>query len=310
MSTQANILHDTALRAEVAAYAPVSPIRLISWSIRRELWDNHSLFIAPGTVAVLVLLGFFFGPFGVRNLSSLSPSPGAQMDFTVVAPYHLASGLIMVTALLVSVFYSVDALYAERRDRSILFWKSLPVSDLTTVLTKASIPMLILPLITFAITVVTHLTMALVSSVVLLRLGDPVAPLWSHLAFWHMWLRLLGHLLAVAALWYAPFYGWFLLVSALSSRAPLLVAFLPPLAVAALEAVIFRTSYVGHALRERLVHGNMTVPEAVGRSSSLTLGSGASPLASLAAPELWLGLVAAACFLAAAVQFRRYRGAL
>ena len=62
----------------------------------------------------------------------------------------------MGTTFIVGIFYCLDALYGERRDRSILFWKSLPVSDLTTVLSKASIPLVVLPLLAFAITVVTQ----------------------------------------------------------------------------------------------------------------------------------------------------------
>ena len=69
-----------------------------------------------------------------------------------------------MTALFVVIFYCLDALYGERRDRSILFWKSLPVSDLTTVLAKASIPLVVLPLVVFAITVAVQLAMLLLSS--------------------------------------------------------------------------------------------------------------------------------------------------
>ncbi len=64
-------------------------------------------------------------------------------------PYTFAAGCIMATAFIVGVFYCLDALHGERRDRSILFWKSLPVSDLTTVLSKASIPLVVLPLLSF-----------------------------------------------------------------------------------------------------------------------------------------------------------------
>ena len=79
-------------------------------------------------------------------------------------------------------FYCLDALHGERRDRSILFWKSLPVSDLTTVLSKASIPLVILPLLTFAITC--HaVVMLLLSSAVLLVSGQSVATLWTKLSF-------------------------------------------------------------------------------------------------------------------------------
>ena len=310
MSTQANVLHDAPLRSEAIAVSPISPAQLFLWSARREIWDNRSLYLAPAIVAALVLLGFFFGPYGVRNLTYIGSAQAAHDRFTVDVPYDLASGLIMITALLVSVFYSADALYAERRDRSILFWRSLPVSDVTTVMAKASIPTLVLPVITFVLTVITHLVMALASSVVLLRLGDPVAPLWSLLALPQMWIWLLGHLLALGALWYAPLYAWFLLVSAWASRAPLLWAFLPPLALTALERIVFHTSRLGDALMQRLAHGNMTFTQATKGNSYLPPGLRAPSIPSLGAPELWLGLLAAACFLAAAVQFRRYRSAL
>ena len=68
-----------------------------------------------------------------------------QRQAVLEEPYTFAMGVIMVTAFIVSIFYSLDALHGERRDRSILFWKSLPVSDLTTVLSKASVPLVVLP---------------------------------------------------------------------------------------------------------------------------------------------------------------------
>ena len=92
----------------------------------------------------------------------------------------------MLTTFVVGVFYCLDALHGERRDRSILFWKSLPVSDLTTVLSKASIPLVVLPLLTFAITVVTQWIMLLLSSAVLLGSGLSVATLWTQLSLFQM----------------------------------------------------------------------------------------------------------------------------
>ncbi len=103
-------------------------------------------------------------------------------------------------------FYCLDALHGERRDRSILFWKSLPVSDLTTVLSKASIPLVVLPLLAFAITVVTQCIMLLLSSAVLLASGLSVATLWTQLSLFQMSLMLLYHLVTVHALWHAPIY--------------------------------------------------------------------------------------------------------
>ncbi len=130
----------------------------------------------------------------------------------------------MGTTGIVAMFYCLDALYGERRDRSILFWKSLPVSDLTTVLAKASIPLLILPLLTIAITVVTFWIMLLLSAPALLANGISVATVWSHVGLWQISQGLVFHLLAVHALWYAPIYCWWLLVSAWAKRTPILWA--------------------------------------------------------------------------------------
>src|SRR5207247_4279204 len=94
-------------------------------------------------------------------------------------PYDMAALFIMAISFLVAVFYCIDALYGERRDRSILFWKSLPVSDGTTVLSKMSIPVVVVPLVTFAITVATHIAMLVLSSAILLGSGTRSAALWN-----------------------------------------------------------------------------------------------------------------------------------
>ena len=192
--------------------------------MRRELWENRSIYLAPLAVAALFLVGFLIStirlPGKMRAASALGPM---QQHKLIAQPYLIAAGLMMLTTLVVGVFYCLDALYGERRDRSILFWKSLPVSDLTTVLSKAITPVVILPLVTFAITVVVQWIMLLVSSAVLLGSGLSVATLWTHAALFQTWLMLLYHLLTVHGLWYAPIYGWLLLVSAWARRAPILV---------------------------------------------------------------------------------------
>ena len=177
----------------------------------------------------------------MRAASALEPDAAAEADRS--SRTTVAALLIMATTLVVGVFYCLDALHGERRDRSILFWKSLPVSDLTTVLSKASIPLVVLPLLTFAITVVTQLIMLLLSSAVLLGSGLSVATLWTHLPLFQMSLMLLYHLLTVHALWYAPIYGWLLLVSAWARRAPFLWAVLPLLAIGRVEKIAFNTSH-------------------------------------------------------------------
>ena len=143
------------------------------WSVRRELWENRSIYVAPILVAIVVLFGFLVSTIGLpeRRRAALLLNP-AQARAAIEAPYDMAAIMLILTAFIVGVFYCLDALYGERRDRSILFWKSLPVSDLTTVLSKASIPLVILPLVTFVIIVATQFVMLLWSSVVLLTSGD------------------------------------------------------------------------------------------------------------------------------------------
>ena len=93
------------------------------------------------------------------------------MRAAIEMPYDAAAMMIMFTVFIVGIFYCLDALYGERRDRSILFWKSLPVSDLTSVLSKAIVPLAILPLLTFVIVLATQFIMLLLSTAVLLPSG-------------------------------------------------------------------------------------------------------------------------------------------
>src|SRR4029077_3014121 len=176
------------------------------WSVRRELWENRSIYIGPLAVAGLILFGFLISTAHLsRNIrAALLLDPAHQLA-AIRQPYNFAELMLMATFLIVAIFYCLDALYGERRDRSILFWKSLPVSDLITVLAKASIPILVLPLFTFAVTVVTQFAMLLWSTLVLSASGVPVAALWNSVPLSRMAVGLLDHLVGFHGLGYAPF---------------------------------------------------------------------------------------------------------
>jgi ABC-2 type transport system permease protein len=156
------------------------------------LWENRSIYIAPLAVAGVFLFGFLISTFHLprRMQAALALDP-AQQRHAVHHPYDIAASLIIATAFLVGIFYCLDALYGERRDRSILFWKSLPVSDRTVVLSKAAIPLVILPLVTFAIIVATHVIILLLSALVLLSHGPSVAMVWGNLPLIKIWVALL-----------------------------------------------------------------------------------------------------------------------
>jgi len=283
----------------------LSETRPLYWSVRRELWENRSIYLAPLAVAGFVLVGFLISAIGLpaRRRAALLLDPAHQRA-AIEMPYDVAAMMLILTAFLVGVFYCLDALYGERRDRSILFWKSLPVSDLTTVLSKASIPLVVLPVLIFVIVLATQLIMLLMSTAILLPSGLS-ATTWTRVP-WLQQVVVLLYGLIVLALWHAPLYGWLLLVSAWARRAALLWAVLPPLAIGFLEKIAFNSSYFGALLKYRLVGFfekayAVTPHGTIDSLRQLTLGR------FLSTPGLWLGLAFAAAFLAAAVRLRRYR---
>ena len=169
---------------------------------------------------------------------------------------------------------------------------------------KASIPLVFLPLLIFAITVTMQFLMLLWSSVVLLPSGL-AATTWTRFNWFEQWLILLYGLLTFA-LWHAPTYGWLLFISAWARRAAVLWAVLPLLAVGVLEKLAFNSTHVASLMKYRFM-GH--VPRAFtvrpdGRFDSLAQ---LTPGTFLSTPGLWIGLVVAAAFLAAAVRLRRYR---
>src|SRR5271157_3254008 len=307
MNTSSNAVPESTLDSQVIAPAAMSATRPMYWSVRREVWENRTLYAAPLAVAGVILFGFLIRvitlPHRMPAVWALDP---AHQRHAIAMPYDFAAGLLMLTQLLVGVFYCLDALYGERRDRSILFWKSLPVSDLTTVLSKASIPLVVLPLLTWAITVVAQLIMLLLSTAVLKGSGLSVAALWTQLSLFQMSLMLLYHLVTVHSLWHAPIYGWLLLVSGWARRAAFLWAVLPPLAIVVVEKIAFNSSHFAAMLGYRFAGGAEAVPfpgrMPIDPGTPLSLGH------FLSSPGLWAGLVFTAAFLAAAVRLRRYQG--
>src|SRR5678816_2430522 len=231
---------------------PTSSPRPFYWSVWRELWENRSIYIAPLIVAAIILFGSFVGAFHLagrrRNALLLDP---AHRRAAIEMPYNIAAMMLIFTAFLVGVFYCLDALHGERRDRSILFWKSLPVSDLTTVLSKFAIPLFVLPLVTFAITMVTQWIMLLLGMAIALGSGLSVATWWNRVPLFQMSLGLFFHLMAGHGLYYAPIYGWLLLVSAWARRAAVLWAALPLVAIGVIEKVAFNSTRFASLLGER-----------------------------------------------------------
>jgi ABC-2 type transport system permease protein len=302
MNTQSNAIPES-FDSERIAPTSLSATEPLYWSIRRELWENRSIYIAPLAVAGVALFGFSLG-----SIAGIWEKPLRLDPASPQAPYDMAAGLMMLTGIVVSVFYCLDALHGERRDRSILFWKSLPVSDVTTVLAKASIPLVILPLLTVAITIAMQWLMLLLSSAVVLVSGQSVATLWTKLSFFRMSWLMLYHVLTAHALWPAPIYCWLLLVSGWPRRATFLWGALPVVAIAGVEQIAFHTWHFAELVGSRLIGAAPTVAMTSPDMFPTDPMTHIAPAQFLGSPGLWIGLAFAAACLAGAVRLRRYQG--
>ena len=284
--------------------------RPMAWSVRREIWENRSIYLAPLIVTAVVLFATMISTVTLpRKLRSLPPLEPAKQHAAMVRPVSLAPAPIMLTAILVGFFYSLDALYGERRDRAILFWKSLPVSDATTVLSKVAVPAMVLPAIALVLSVITQLILLFESTLILLGSGLGAGRLWSEFRFFEG-LPIMVYGLAIHTLWFLPINAWLLLISAWARRATLLWAILPLLAIGAVEKILFNTTYFMSMLRYRFVgamiegFGMKMLP---GHSSDIERLSQLTPIRFLGSAGLWTGLIFAAMFIAAAIRLRRNR---
>jgi ABC-2 type transport system permease protein len=314
MSTESNAVPESPLEVQPIPSAVISATRPFYWSVRRELWENRSIYFAPLIAAGVVLFGFGITAFRLPRLrtNALALESLAQRA-AIETPYDIAAMMIMFTTFIVGIFYCLDALHGERRDRSILFWKSLPVSDLTAVLSKAIVPMAILPLLTFVIVLATQFIMLLLSTAVLLPSG--LAGTTWQLLPWPRLLLILFYGLVTSVLWEAPIYAWLLLVSGWARRATFLWAVLPWLAISAIEKIVFDTTFFIRMLVDRLTggfeEGFVVVKYAKGAHVPVVdRFTGLDPLKFLTSPGLWIGLIIAAAFFIATVRVRRSRGPL
>jgi ABC-2 type transport system permease protein len=330
MNTPSNSMDEVGTHVPAPDVANIPARTLLYWSIRREIWENRSVYIAPLATAILFLFACLIATahMGVNFFDvNLSDSDGAPRGHLINA-LTAVTCMVFVVSVIVGFFYSLDSLYGERRDRSILFWKSLPVSDLITVIAKIVVPLVILPALAFAVIVVAQFVMMLLGSAVLAAHGQSVGDMWSAASIVQSWLVLLYTMIALS-LWYAPLVGWLLLVSAWAQRLAILWAILLPMALCAVEGIGLGSSHLGGVLVQRIAGAsafafdiNMdqvnaffgapqgSTPPEWARGLHGVFGLTPDPLRFLSSPALWLGLIAAALMFAGAIRLRRSREAL
>lgn len=276
------------------------------WSVRRELWEHRAVFVAPLAVAALVVLAVLLNAGNLPEKIGLLAKLDADKQRSIaVMPFALAASAILLASFVIGAIYCFEALANERRDRSILFWKSMPVSDATTVLSKAFVPLAVQPAVGLAIAFATQgILLALVAAILGLA-GVHLGALWAKLPVLAMSVGL-AYGVVVHVLWYAPLYALFLMLSAWVRR-PIVWVLVPAVTVPFLEQIAFHTSYAGRFIRHRITGAvaEAFVPDAM--RGPITSLSQLDPVRFLASPGLWLGLFLAAGFLRATIHLRRSR---
>jgi ABC-2 type transport system permease protein len=241
------------------AKAPARSTHRFALLLRREYWEHRGGFLwAPviaGAISLLLTAVFFvIAAIGIRNARSdaavhlddgrtmsingldlgalaeqLSAEDKAQLASGIDMTMLMASVWPYIVMVFVMFFYCLGALYDERKDRSVLFWKSLPLSDGETVLSKVVSATLAIPLLATLAAIVTMFAFLLLLSVmVLAHGGNPWELIWSP---GHP-LQVSAYVLAaipVYAVWALPTVGWLMLCSAWARSVPFLWALLVPI---------------------------------------------------------------------------------
>ncbi len=294
--------------------------------IRREIWEHRAIYVTPIAIAVIVSLISLAGMVTVSafdkelNIALFSASniAGDTERQAALTVFFLGTSWVFLFALaILTTFYTLDSLYAERKDKSILFWRSLPIIDAETVLSKLFTAVFVLPLFTIAAIIATHLVnLVITTGWVMVKGGNAAHLVWGSVSLFDNWVAALVVTIA-CAIWMSPLIGWFLFVSAFTKRSPLLMAFMPLIIIPIIEWIFFRSKLFASAVFGR---GEM-IPlfremdlerffdeermkvneEVVSLLAHIDVGK------FLLSPSVWAGVVVCGLFATAAIYVRRYR---
>ncbi len=292
--------------------------------LKRETWEHPAFYVGPGVVGLIILAltltAFIQGGDHVGFdliVEEASEEPREKISAALGLLMGSVAILFNVVFMFIFFFYLLDALYAERKERSILFWKSLPVTDTETVLSKVATAVFVMPVLVLAVIVVTHIAMMLLTTGFIWAGGGSAWQLlWGPAPLLDTWGFLL-YALIVETLWYFPFIGWLLFASALARRTPFLWGVLPIVVIGIAEAMFLGTERFMLMIGQRLQGVFPTVIrdrdfgvrsmrgddwEVMGKLSDMI-----HPGDVITDPALWGGFAIGAGFIAVAILLRRYR---
>jgi len=293
--------------------------------IQREIWEHRSIWLTPTVIAAVICLLTLTGEVSISTFGEAvdlailgaSNADPVHRRIALMALFGVVTTIFAIGAMIVVIFYSLDTLYAERKDKSILFWRSMPITDAETVASKLITATLVIPLAFLAGAIVTELVVMILTSIWIMTQGGNAGHLlWSSAPLMDAWLASLFMAIAMP-LWLSPFIGWFLFVSAFAKRSPLLLAFLPIIVVPMLEKLLIGSHLFYDAILVRTsrppiadVEGwevfenyeNLQLTE-----DSVSLLGSIDIVGFLTSPSLWAGILVCGLFTTAAIYVRRYR---
>lgn len=294
--------------------------------IKREIWEHRSIWLTPAVIAIIMSFGtltalMFAGEFAeelnIAMFGAQNIAGEAHRGAVLTGLFFGSSGLFFLALGILTVFYSLDSLYAERKDKSILFWRSLPVTDAQTVISKLATALLVLPGATIVAVIATHLINLIVTSIwVSAKGGDAIALIWSSVPLMDNWMSLVI-LVYAATIWMSPFVGWFLFVSAYTKRSPLLMAFLPMVLIPMIEGIFSHSNEFARVVWGRMamipIHSGFEIEEFFDDDNFELNEQMLSVLGQidlgrfLSSPSMWAGVVICGLLSFGAVYVRRFR---
>lgn len=316
------------------------------WLVKREYWESRRGFLwAPFWAAAAILILTILGMIAGEVLSSRLQGDHVQMGISLdrilqSAASHDTADLVQgldatmsAFAVIVGIvlsfvifFYLLGALYDDRKDRSILFWKSLPLSDTGTVLSKVVSAILLAPLIASVVVLAGYVGLQILVSLWLLGHGaNPIPLLWLHTDPFSLWFRMLVSI-PVSAIWALPTVGWLLLWSSAVRSKPFLWAIIVPLIVGVLNLWVglLGLPHIGETFywRDLFVRGLFSIVPGIwgwpqvggtgfhlhhGEMATQGLMSFESMGRALSTPDMWIGAAVGIVLIAASIWFRRWR---
>ncbi|TQV71628.1 hypothetical protein FLL45_20985 [Aliikangiella marina] len=295
--------------------------------VKREYWEHRgAMFITPTAMTVFFAALLILGLITSSNIeingddfSLLNKMPQlveqidnhSEEEVDKVVQLALYSPIVIFGFVMfwVGIFYAVGCLYDERKDRSILFWKSLPLSDTQTVLSKFFTVIVVIPVLYFCALLVFQIYSLIFGTVLLWFGGDSGLIVWSSSnLFVVAFNSLMG--LIISNLWLAPLWGWLMFASAWAKKVAILWGTLPVLLVGIAEGTIFNSTEFLEMVGVHIARGGIVATASINNlekdgyvlDMDLT-----SPFQAFAFSEFWIGLVVAAVFLAGAIYIRRNR---